>query len=123
LENLVPKPDIHIKRVYEPHAKDDGIRVLIDRIWPRGISKEEAALALWLKDIAPTTELRKWFNHDPVRWAEFRRRYHVELATNPAPVEQLRELTKTGHVTLLYAAHDTEHNQAVVLAEYMSALH
>jgi uncharacterized protein YeaO (DUF488 family) len=122
LENLVPKSDIHIKRVYEPLAKDDGIRVLVDRIWPRGISKEEAALAFWLKDIAPTTDLRKWFNHDPVRWAEFRRRYHAELAANPAPVEQLQELTKTGHVTLLYAAHDTEHNQAVVLAEYLSAV-
>ena len=114
------KPDIHIKRVYEPPANEDGIRVLVDRIWPRGISKETAALALWLKDIAPTTALRKWFNHDPARWAEFHRRYHAELALNPAPVEQLRELMKTGRVTLLYAAHDTEHNQAIALAEYMA---
>jgi uncharacterized protein YeaO (DUF488 family) len=117
------KPDLHIKRVHEPHAKEDGIRVLVDRIWPRGISKETAALALWLKDIAPTTDLRKWFNHDPTRWAEFRRRYHAELEANPDSVEQLRGLIKTGRVTLLYAAHDTEHNQAVALAEYLSASH
>jgi uncharacterized protein YeaO (DUF488 family) len=120
LESLAQvKPDIRIKRIYESHAKNDGSRVLVDRIWPRGISKEIAALALWLKDIAPMTNLRKWFNHAPARWAEFCPRYHAELEANPAPVEHLWRLMETWRVTLLYAAHDTEHNQAVALAEYL----
>lgn len=114
------KSEIHLKRVYEPQADDDGIRVLVDRIWPRGVSKEAAALALWLKDIAPTTTLRKWFNHDPSRWTEFRRRYFLELDENLSAVEQLRETTKAGRVTLVYGAHDTAHNHAVALVEYMT---
>jgi uncharacterized protein YeaO (DUF488 family) len=108
-----------IKRVYEPPASSDGLRVLVDRIWPRGLTKDAAALDHWLKDIAPTTALRKWFGHDPVRWEEFRRKYLAELAKNPA-VEEARYLTKTGRVTLLYAAHDIEHNQARVLADYLA---
>src|ERR1700733_15116612 len=114
-------PDMHMKRVYEPHSADDGARVLIDRIWPRCVSKQSAALTLWLKDIAPTTALRKWFNHEPVRWAEFCRRYHRELEENPSSVGQLREIMKTGRVTLLYGAHDTAHNHAIALREYMLA--
>jgi uncharacterized protein YeaO (DUF488 family) len=105
------KADIRIKRAYESPASDDGARVLVDRIWPRGVTKEAAALALWLKDIAPTTSLRKWFGHDPARWAEFQRRYHAELA----------DLAKAGRVTLIYGAHDTMHNQALALADYIAA--
>lgn len=112
--------NIHIKRVYDPVATADGARVLVDRIWPRGISKDAAKLTLWLKDIAPTTPLRKWFGHDPARWAEFRRRYHVELDANQDAVESLRELMQKRHVTLVYGAHDQQHNQAVALAEYLA---
>ena len=108
-----------IKRVYEPHEKGDGSRVLVDRVWPRGIAKKKLSDALWLKDVAPSTELRKWFGHDPERWREFRTRYRAELKKNPEPVAKLRAIAKRGHVTLLYAAKDEEHNQAVVLAEYL----
>jgi uncharacterized protein YeaO (DUF488 family) len=111
--------NITIKRVYEPAAKADGARVLIDRVWPRGITKEKAALDLWLKEIAPSTELRKWFGHDPARWDEFRRRYNKELDGNEEPVRQLNALIGKGPVTLLYSAHDTEHNQAVALSDYL----
>ena len=111
--------DIHIKRVYDPATSDDGARVLVDRVWPRGISKEVAELTLWLKDIAPTTQLRKWFGHDPSRWAEFRRRYHLELEANQDAIKQLHEIMKKRRVTLIYSAHDQEHNQAVALAEYL----
>lgn len=110
---------IHIKRVYEAPSEADGQRVLVDRIWPRGVSKAEADLTLWLKEVAPTTELRKWFGHDPARWAEFRKRYRAELDGNPA-VEKLRALAAKGKLTLLYGAHDAEHNQAVVLADYLA---
>ncbi len=114
------KIDLKIKRVYDPPAADDGQRILVDRIWPRGLRKEDAALTLWLKEIAPSTELRKWFAHDPARWAEFQSRYRAELDANAEPVERLRGLIKTGAATLLYSAHDTEHNQALVLADYMN---
>ncbi len=107
------------KRVYEPPAADDGMRILVDRLWPRGLSKEAAALTLWLKEIAPSTDLRKWFGHDPTRWLEFQRRYYVELNSNPAAVERLRDLLRKGPATLLYAARDEEHNDAVVLAAYI----
>jgi uncharacterized protein YeaO (DUF488 family) len=111
--------DIRTKRIYDPPSPDDGTRVLVDRLWPRGVRKQTAGLALWLKEIAPSPELRQWFGHDPVRWQEFRRRYCVELAGNESAVGRLRDLLKVGRVTLLYGAHDTEHNQALVLAEYM----
>ncbi len=114
------KPDIRIKRAYETAATDDGARVLVDRIWPRGVAKELAALTLWLKEIAPTTALRKWFGHDPARWTEFRRRYRAELDENPAAVEQLGRLVAAGRVTLVYGAHDRTHNHARVLAEFMN---
>lgn len=113
------RADIQIKRVYEPADKDDGARVLVDRLWPRGLSKERAALTLWLKEIAPSVELRKWFGHDPERWKEFVDRYRAELAHNEAAVAQLRVLAGKERVTLLYAAHDTEHNDAVALAAYL----
>ena len=111
--------DIRIKRAYEPADKDDGARVLVDRLWPHGLSKERAALTLWLKEIAPSEELRKWFGHDPERWKEFVHRYRAELGHNEAAVAQLRELSEEGRVTLLYAAHDSEHNNAVALAAYL----
>lgn len=105
-----------IKRVYEPAAEADGKRVLVDRVWPRGITKEKAALSEWLKDVAPSTELRKWFGHDPARFAAFREKYQAELKESAA-LEELRQLE--GTVTLVYGAHDEEHNQAVVLKELL----
>lgn len=113
------KGSLRIKRIYEPAAGSDGQRVLVDRIWPRGVSREKAALELWLKDIAPSTELRKWFGHDPARFAEFRDRYREELDANREAVGQLCDLLGKGDVTLLYGAHDEEDNQAVVLAAYL----
>lgn len=112
-------PDIGVKRVYDPAAPQDGARVLIDRLWPRGLGKEKAALTLWLKEIAPSVELRTWFGHDPARWVEFSRRYRAELADNNAAVAQVAGLLKHGRVTLLYAAHDSAHNHALVLAAYL----
>jgi uncharacterized protein YeaO (DUF488 family) len=112
--------DIRIKRVYDPPDKDDGVRVLVDRLWPRDLRKEKAAVTLWLKEIALRTELREWFGHDPARWAEFGHRYRAELARNDGAVAQLANLSKLGSMTLLYAAHDTEHNHAIVLSAYLS---
>ena len=110
---------VRMKRAYERPARDDGTRILVDRLWPRGLSKEAAAIDEWLKGIAPSTALRQWFGHKPERWEEFRERYRAELSKNEAVV-QLRQLSKKEkHVTLLYAAHDVEHNQAVVLAELL----
>jgi uncharacterized protein YeaO (DUF488 family) len=112
-------PDIHIKRVYDPPDKDDGARVLVDRLWPRGLRKENAALTLWLKEIAPSSELRQWFGHDPARWQEFGQRYRAELAANETAMGRIRDLLNLGPLTLVYSAHDTEHNNAVVLADYL----
>ena len=114
-------PAIRIKRIYEPAAKGDGIRVLVDRVWPRGVTKEKAALDLWLKEIAPSTELRKWFGHDPGRWDEFRMRYRKELDENDEAVGQLNALIAKGPVTLLYSARDAEHNQAAALLDYLAS--
>lgn len=111
--------DIAVKRVYETPAVTDGQRVLVDRIWPRGIAKKDAALTLWLKDIAPSDELRKWFGHEPARWVEFQKRYRVELDGNGEAVAELRGLLGKGKVTLLYGAHDEAHNNAVALAGYL----
>lgn len=108
-----------IKRVYDKPAKSDGLRILVDRLWPRGISKRKAALDEWVKDVAPSAALRKWFGHDPERWTEFRRRYRAELKGNKAAVQELRKHLKSRRVTLLYGAHDAEHNNARVLAEYL----
>jgi uncharacterized protein YeaO (DUF488 family) len=112
-------PDIRTKRVYDPPEEADGTRVLVDRLWPRGVRKEAAALDLWLKDVAPSQALRQWFGHDPERWTEFGRRYRAELARNPEAVGQLDELARRGRLTLLYGARDAEHNQALVLASYL----
>ncbi|TWI04543.1 uncharacterized protein YeaO (DUF488 family) [Luteimonas cucumeris] len=113
------RPDIHLKRAYEPASGDDGMRLLVDRVWPRGVSRQKIAVQGWLKEIAPSTALRTWFGHDPARWDEFRRRYAHELDANPDAVDELRGWLKRGRVTLVYGARDTEHNQAVALREYV----
>ena len=106
---------VKLKRAYEAPADDDGTRVLIDRLWPRGVRKQDAALDLWLKELGPSTELRKWFGHDPARWDEFRTRYAAELAQKTELMAQLREFARQGVLTLVYSAHDQQHNDAVVL--------
>lgn len=110
---------IDIKRIYETASSSDGKRVLVDRLWPRGVSLHSAALDLWLKEIAPSADLRKWFNHDATRFAAFRDRYRLELDANPDTLAQIYKLADQGDVTLLYAAHDRRVNHAVVLAEYL----
>lgn len=110
---------ILLKRAYEPPEPSDGFRILVDRLWPRGVSKSAAHIDLWLKDIAPSTALRKWFDHDPLKWIEFRDRYFLELNRNPEAVEQLTEQLHRGVVTLVYGAKDEEHNQAVALKAYL----
>ena len=114
-------PHIRVKRIYDSPDRNDGARVLVDRLWPRGARKDTAKLKLWLKDIAPSAELRRWFDHDPARFAEFSRRYRAELTANTDAVSRMGDLMKAGPVTLLYAAHDTEHNHALVLADYLKA--
>jgi uncharacterized protein YeaO (DUF488 family) len=111
---------LRIKRVYEQRSPEDGQCILVDRIWPRGLSKENLQDVIWLKDIAPSTELRKWFDHRPERWEKFCARYGAELGRNTDPVAQLRTLCKRGPVTLLYSARDMQHNQALALAQYLA---
>jgi uncharacterized protein YeaO (DUF488 family) len=111
--------DIRLKRAYEHPAAGDGLRILVDRLWPRGVSKAGAAIDRWEKEIAPSTELRKWFGHDPERWDEFRRRYTQELHQHAAVLGELRELACEAPITLVYAAHDEAHNDAVVLREVL----
>lgn len=111
---------LSIKRIYDPPEPSDGFRVLVDRLWPRGVSKEHAQIDLWIKDIAPSDDLRKWFNHDPEKWPEFKKRYRAELDAHHEAVSHLRsQIMKTG-TTLLFAAKDAAHNNAVVLAEYLA---
>ncbi|MEO5593312.1 MAG: DUF488 domain-containing protein [Chitinophagaceae bacterium] len=111
---------LKIKRVYEKPAKEDGTRILVDRLWPRGLTKEKAGIDLWLKEIAPGTALRKWFGHDPGKWKEFQKRYHQELKKNKEQVLILTEEQKKGVVTLVYGAKDQEHNEALVLKEWLN---
>jgi len=111
---------IRIKRAYEPPARGDGRRFLVERLWPRGMKKAALDADAWLKDVAPSTELRKWFDHRVERWEEFRRRYRGELNANPAAWKPLLDAGSRGTVTLLYSAHDTEHNGALVLGDYLS---
>lgn len=113
--------DIRLKRAYDDAANSDGTRILVDRLWPRGLSKERARLDLWLKEIAPTTELRKWFNHDPAKWHDFCQRYTQELDNNSAATEQLLTLARAGRITLVYGARDEAHNDAIVLKDYLEA--
>lgn len=110
---------VRLKRAYERPASEDGTRVLVDRLWPRGVRKADAAIHEWIKAIAPSTELRKWFAHLPERWPEFQRRYRSEIRRHPAELERLRELVQHGPVTLVYAAHDDAHNDAVVLRDVL----
>lgn len=110
---------IKVKRVYDPAAPEDGLRVLVDRLWPRGLSRERAQVNLWLKDVAPDSELRKWFSHDPERWPEFKRRYFAELATQTDLLATIAEEARDGVVTILYGAKDRQHNNALALKEYM----
>jgi uncharacterized protein YeaO (DUF488 family) len=111
-------PQLEIRRVYAPPSPHEGRRVLVDRVWPRSLSKQDLEGVLWLKELGPSTELRKWFGHKPERWEEFRKRYFAELSTNPA-LKTVKTLIREGSVTLLYSAHDEEHNQAVALSEYL----
>jgi uncharacterized protein YeaO (DUF488 family) len=115
MSSNIPAGQIRLKRAYEAAAAEDGVRILVDRLWPRGVSKEKAALADWMKDLAPSTELRKWFGHDPARWQEFSKRYTAEVQAHPEQLERLRDLARQGTVTLVYAARDEAHNEAVVL--------
>lgn len=110
---------INLKRVYESRRKNDGKKFLVERLWPRGVKKTALADAVWLKDVAPSTELRKWFGHDPKKWAEFQRRYQTELKQHEEGLEPILQAARHGTVTLLYSSHDTEHNNAVVLWEYL----
>ncbi len=112
---------IRIRRVYELPDKQDGVRILVDRLWPRGLTKAKASVDLWLKDVAPSTELRKWFGHDPAKWTEFQKRYRAELKENDKQVELLMAEIAKGVVTLAYGAKDEDHNEAVVLQEFLSS--
>ena len=113
---------IRLKRTYEKPAKEDGYRILVDRLWPRGLSKSDAKIDLWLKDIAPTGDLRKWFSHDPAKWQSFRQRYKAQLVGSGDTLKEIRGLEKEkGAITLLYSAKDERHNDAVVLLEVLAA--
>jgi uncharacterized protein YeaO (DUF488 family) len=110
---------IQIKRVYEPHATVDGARFLVERLWPRGLTKASLEMDAWVKDAAPSTELRRWFKHDPEKWAEFKRRYVAELDAHSDAWKPILTKARRGRVTLLYSAHDVEHNNAVVLRDFL----
>ena len=112
---------LQIKRVYEPAAKADGKRFLVERLWPRGIKKSDLKIDEWLKEAAPSTELRKWFNHDPAKWKEFKRRYWAELKKHPEMWQGILEAASKGSVTLLFSSHDAEHNNVVALKEFLES--
>ena len=111
---------IKLKRVYDPASKDDGIRFLVERLWPRGVKKTALRLDAWLKDVAPSTGLRQWFSHDPAKWAEFQRRYRRELDAKREALEPILKAARRGRVTLVYSSHDAEHNNAVALKAYLA---
>jgi uncharacterized protein YeaO (DUF488 family) len=112
---------ITTKRVYDPPSPSDGARFLVERLWPRGVAKEKLKIDAWLKEVGPSTELRKWFNHDPDKWDEFRKRYRRELDAHPDAWQPIVSAARRGPVTLVYSSHDTEHNNAVALREYLAA--
>ncbi len=120
--NGVSRLVIHVKRIYESPESTDGYRLLVDRLWPRGVSKKRASLDAWMKEAGPSSELRRWFGHDVSRWLEFKRRYGAELDTRQDVVTEILSLAIDRPVTLLYSARDPDHNQAVALAEYLTAL-
>jgi len=115
----IDQKNIKLKRAYDQPAHEDGIRILVDRLWPRGVRKVDAAIDQWMKDIAPRAALRQWFGHDPVRWEEFRRRYAHELKEHHKEIEELRSLARRGPITLIFAARDSTHNEAVVLRDLL----
>lgn len=119
MKNKIKATNVTLKRAYEPPTDHDGKRILVDRLWPRGVSKADTVLYEWMKDIAPSTELRKWFGHDPARWPEFQQRYREELRNHPEQIRQLRTLAGRGAVTLVYSAQDEVHNDAVVLRSFL----
>jgi uncharacterized protein YeaO (DUF488 family) len=119
MSGKIPATHVRLKRAYEPPAADDGTRILVDRLWPRGVKKTDAAINEWMKEIAPTAALRKWFGHDTARWPEFRRRYKSEIREHPDELERLRALAQRGRVTLVFAAHDEAHNNAVVIRDML----
>ena len=110
---------IKLKRAYEKPARDDGERILVERLWPRGLTKQGAKIDLWLKDVAPSAELRRWFGHDPDKWDEFRKRYQKELKDNNDLIKLLKRKAKAGAITLIYSARDEEHNSALVLKQFL----
>ena len=112
---------VKLKRVYEPAARTDGARFLVERLWPRGLSKDALHLTAWLKQVGPSTELRQWFNHDPLKWSQFRTRYFHELDSQPESWRPILAAARLGPVTLVYSSHDEEHNNAVALKEYLQA--
>lgn len=113
--------EIKLKRVYDPASKEDGTRFFVDRLWPRGIKKEELKFDAWLKDVAPSPALRIWYSHDPAKWSEFQKKYKAELQENHQSWKPILEALKKGPVTLLYAAHDTEHSHALCLKQYLDS--
>jgi uncharacterized protein YeaO (DUF488 family) len=119
MDQAIPPTRVKTKRAYRQPAAEDGTRILVDRLWPRGIKKTEAAIDLWMKDIAPSSELRRWFGHRTERWSEFRRRYAAELRRRPDLLEELRSLARKGPITLVFAAHDETHNDAIVLRKML----
>lgn len=110
---------IRVKRVYDPPTREDGERILVERLWPRGLSKQKLKLDHWLREAGPSTELRKWFSHDPGKWEQFQRRYRAELAKNPVAWQQILDAEKKGNVTLLFSSRDTNHNNAVALKSFL----
>jgi uncharacterized protein YeaO (DUF488 family) len=119
MSKRITAKNIKLKRAYDSAGSSDGTRVLIDRLWPRGVRKADAAIDLWAKDLAPSTALRRWFRHDPARWHEFRRRYSEEITQHRDRLGELRALAQGGRITLVFAAHDEAHNDAVVLREIL----
>jgi uncharacterized protein YeaO (DUF488 family) len=116
---MVKKTNIHLKRAYDPPSASDGVRILVDRLWPRGVRKADAAIDKWLKEIAPSTELRRWFAHESSRWDEFSRRYRAELSHHRGQIDELRTIALQGQLTLIYAARDQIRNEAVVLRDVL----
>ena len=119
MSKRIAAANVKLKRAYDPPAVSDGTRILIDRLWPRGVKKANAAIDQWSKDISPSTALRKWFGHDPARWPEFQRRYAAEVHEHPEQLTKLRALARRGPITLVFSAHDEEHNDAVALTDFL----
>lgn len=117
MQHAIPVENVKLRRVYEPPSRSDGKRVLIDRLWPRGVKKSEVKIDEWMKDIAPSTGLRKWFGHEPARWPEFQDRYAAEVRQHPELLNDLRRLAREGPLTLVFAARDEAHNDAIVLRD------